>query len=269
MPYVPFVSNRPVSYVRQQATDDPVERVLRARHSTRRHHATAHALARHLEPESWLDVGTGHGRLPAAAKDVLPYTAYDGTDTGDAVEEARDAGHIEEAHQGLLPDLADRLADRYDAVSMVHHLECVPDPEAELAAARTVLRPGGHLVIEAADPESRSARILGPWWPAHARAPRERLLPIGRLRRTLDELGFTLVDVERRAPHLPLDLTGAAVLAADRWLPRAAGPRRACGWATAPLIVLAYALDQLLAPLLTRTGFGNTYRVIARRDSDV
>ncbi|MFI8928292.1 class I SAM-dependent methyltransferase [Streptomyces sp. NPDC053474] len=259
---------RPVPSVRQQATDDPVERVLRARHSTRRHRATAHALARHLEPESWLDVGTGHGRLPAAAKDVLPYTAYDGTDPGGAVEEAREAGHVEEAHQGLLPDLAPRLADRYDAVSMVHHLERVPDPDAELAAARTVLRPGGHLLIEAADPESRSARLLGPWWPPHARSQQPCLLPLGRLRGALEDLGFTLVDVERRAPHLPLDLTGAAVLVVGRRLPRAAGPRRACGWAAAPLIVLAYALDQLLAPLLVRTGFGNTYRVIARRERD-
>ncbi|MEI5100139.1 methyltransferase domain-containing protein [Streptomyces sp. PmtG] len=240
---------------------DRVERILGARYAARRHRATARALGRHLEPESWLDVGTGGGGLPAAARDVLPYTAYDGIDTGAAVEDARAAGHIEEAHRGSLTGLAPRLAGRYDAVSMVHQLERAADPGAALAAAHAVLRPGGHLLIEAADPECRSAALLGPWWVAHPHRP--RLLPLARLRRVLGELGFTVVDVERRAAHLPYDLAGAVVLALHRFGPKAARSRGA-----APLVAAARALDHALAPLLVRTGFANTYRVIARREAD-
>ncbi|GHE89552.1 hypothetical protein GCM10018785_65830 [Streptomyces longispororuber] len=252
----------------RRAPGGPVARMLRARHSPRRHRAAVQALAHLAEPESWLDVGTGLGRLPVAAKDVLPYTAYDGTDPGPAVEAARDAGHVEEAHRGRLPDLAPRLAGRYDVVSMVHHLERVPDARAELAAARTVLRPGGHLLIEASDPGSRGARLLGRWWLPRAGARHPHLLPLAALHDTLDELGLTVVDVERRAPHLPLDLTGATVLLLDRALPRARLARRVCAWAVAPLPALVHVLERLLTPLLVRTGFANAYRVVACRDTD-
>ncbi|MFF9894307.1 class I SAM-dependent methyltransferase [Streptomyces longispororuber] len=264
----PYLVTRTAPGAGRRPPGGPVARMLRARHTPRRHRAAVQALAHLAEPESWLDVGTGPGHFPAAAKDVLPYTAYDGTDPGPAVEAARDAGHVEEAHRGRLPDLAPRLAGRYDVVSMVHHLERVPDARAELAAARTVLRPGGHLLIEAFDPGSRSARLLGRWWLPRAGARRPHLLPLAGLRATLDGLGLTVVDVERRAPHLPLDLTGATVLLLDRLLPRARLPRRVCAWAAAPLPALVHVLERLLAPLLVRTGFANAYRVVARRDTD-
>ncbi|WP_372348774.1 hypothetical protein [Streptomyces sp. KL116D] len=49
---------------------DQAERIFGAQTSTRRHRAATHALAHFLEPEAWLDVGTGHARFPAAAKEV-------------------------------------------------------------------------------------------------------------------------------------------------------------------------------------------------------
>ncbi|QIB46200.1 class I SAM-dependent methyltransferase [Streptomyces aureoverticillatus] len=247
--------------------------------------AGVRALSRFDEPESWLDVGTGRARFPAAAKDVLPYTAFDGLDSDPALAEGARRGRIEEAHRGRLTDLAGNLAGRYDALSMIHYLQRRPDPRAELRAAATALRPGGHLLIEAPDPESRSARLLGKWWASYRQPRHAHFVPLANLCRELDELGFTVVDVDRRAPHVPSDLGAACALLLNRLLPEADAPWRAeppsrsrltlrrtawwaAWWAATPLLALAYAADVLLAPLLTRTGFANAYRVIARRERD-
>nr|WP_307822050.1 class I SAM-dependent methyltransferase [Streptomyces flavofungini] len=243
--------------------------------------AGVRTLGRIDEPESWLDVGTGRARFPGAAKDVLPYTAFDGLDTDPGLAEAVRRGRIEEAHRGRLTDLAEDLAGRYDVLSMVHYLQRRPDPRAELAAARTVLRPGGHLLIEAPDPECRSARLLGKWWASYRQPRHPHFVPLANLCRELDELGFTVVDVDRRAPHVPSDLTTACALVLNRLLPVADVPWRAqtpsalrlglrrTAWrAATPLLALAYAADLLLAPVLTRTGCGNAYRVIARREAE-
>ncbi|GGR94671.1 methyltransferase type 12 [Streptomyces aureoverticillatus] len=246
-----------------------------------RHLSGVRALSRFDEPESWLDVGTGRARFPAAAKEVLPYTAFDGLDSDPGLAEGVRRGRVEEAHHGRLTELARHLAGRYDALSMVHYLQRRPDPRAELRAAATVLRPGGHLLIEAPDPESRSARLLGKWWASYRQPRHLHFVPLANLCRELDELGFTVVDVDRRAPHVPADLGTACALLLNRVLPEADVPwrskppsrarlglRRAASWASAPLLALAYAADVLLAPLLTRTGFANAYRVIARKEPE-
>ncbi|MFD9909618.1 class I SAM-dependent methyltransferase [Streptomyces sp. NPDC059063] len=235
--------------------------------AARLHRARTRALARLVEPESWLDVGTGHARFPAVAKDVLPYTSFDGLDREAHVEAARDAGAVEEAHRGELTDLAPRLAGRYDVVSLFHQLERAADPRAELRAARTALRPGGYLVIEAYDPAPHRARLLGRRWAARSEARHPHLLPLARLRRDLADLGLTVVAVERHALHVPSELTTAAALAVGRLLsgPRRRGFRRACRWTAARLLAAVCAVDPLLAPLLARTGISSAYRVVARR----
>ncbi|MEU6127095.1 class I SAM-dependent methyltransferase [Streptomyces sp. NPDC047123] len=248
---------------------------------TRRRLSRAHAMRAFDEPECWLDVETGAAHFAALAKQVLPYTAFDGLDAGDGVTEGVRRGHIEEGHRGTLTELADSLAGRYDALSMFHYLQHRPDPRAELRAAKAVLRPGGHLMIETPDPESRYARLLGKWWAPHVQPRHLHLLPLANLRAELTELGFTVVAVERRAPHVPADLSGALALFLDchapgadvPWRAKPASPlqlrlRRAACWASVPLIAAARTLDRGLARLLTRTGFSNTYRVIARRGAD-
>ncbi|WP_420033245.1 class I SAM-dependent methyltransferase [Streptomyces sp. cg28] len=257
------------------------EKVFGGRPSAKRHRAAAHAMFRHIEPESWLDVGTGPGHFPAAAKEVLPYTAFDGLDIGDGVEEGRRAGRIEEAHRGFLTELAPRLAGRYDAMSMFHYLEHSLDPREELKAARRVLRPGGHLMIELPDPESRWAKLLGKWWVSYFQPQHLHLIPLANLRTELAALGYTVVAVDRRAPHLPHDLTAACALFLGHCLPAADDPwrtkapsdlqrglRRALTHASTPALLTARAADHLLSPLPDRTGLSNAYRVIARRNPD-
>lgn len=214
------------------------------------------------EPESWLDVGTGHAHFPAAAKELFAYTSFDGLDPTPRVERAREAGRIEEAHRGHLttPAVLARLRSRYDVVSMFHHLEHTPDPRAELRAALTALRPGGHLLVEVSDPDSAFATLLGKWWLPHSQPRHLHLMPLDNLRAELESQGCTIVTTDRRAPHIPHDLSAALSLALTHLLPRAWRP------ATTPLVTAAAALDHTLAPLLRRTRFSNAYRIIARKD---
>ncbi|MFF1446996.1 class I SAM-dependent methyltransferase [Streptomyces sp. NPDC058274] len=256
------------------------ERILAARGSRRRHRAAARAMLRFPEPESWLDVGTGHGHFPETAREVHPYTAFDGVDLTVRVEKAREAGRVEEAHLGRLtdPELAERLRGRYDVVSMFHHLEHAPDPREELRAALAVLRPGGHLLVEVPDPACVFGTLLGKWWVSYGQPQHLHLMPLANLLAELTSLGFEVVSTDRREPHIPYDLTGAVSLLCARLLPdidapwRAKPPtelqrlvRTALTRITVPFLAVASALDHALAPLLRRTRFSNTYRIIARR----
>ncbi|UYM23582.1 class I SAM-dependent methyltransferase [Streptomyces albus] len=101
------------------------------------------SMAAYGEPESWLDVDAGDGRFAAAARPLLPYTAFDGAGLGEEVERARAGGALDEAYRGTLPLLAGELAGRYDVVGLLHQLGDCPDLAAELAAARGCCAPAG------------------------------------------------------------------------------------------------------------------------------
>ena len=225
--------------------------------SARRLRSTARAILLFPEPESWLDVGTGEARFPKAAKELFPYTAFDGLDVTDRVELARRAERVEEAHVGLLTDprITTRLRARYDVVSMLHHLPHTLNPRDELHAAVAVLRPGGHLLLEATDPQCAFAALLGERW--LPRAHRFRLMSLDDLCTELESQGCTIVSTDRRAAHLPHDLSAALSLSLPGFLP---------AWTTRPLVAAAKALDHALAPLLAITRFSNAYRLIARRE---
>ncbi|MGI5140601.1 class I SAM-dependent methyltransferase [Streptomyces sp. CA-106110] len=259
--------------------DGLADRLLTARGSAGRHRAAARAMLPFPEPESWLDVGTGLGHFPEAAKEVHPYTSFDGLDASGRVEQARAAGRVEEAHRGHLTDprMLARLRSRYDVVSMFHHLEHTPDPRAELRAALTVLRPGGHLLLEVPDPQSAFGTLLGKWWVPYGRPRHLHLMPAANLLTELEALGCAIVATDRREPHTPYDIAGALALALARVVPAPDAPwraeppsrvestlRTALVGVTAPLMATATVLDHALAPLLRRTRFSNAYRIIAR-----
>ncbi|MCC3770280.1 class I SAM-dependent methyltransferase [Streptomyces sp. UNOC14_S4] len=251
------------------------------RGSRKRYLASARALLPFGVPRRWLDVGTGYGHFPQSARTVHPGTVFDGLDVSEGVEEGKRHGRIAEAYRGLLTELAPKLEGRYDTVSMFHYLEHTTDPRAELAAVRTVLAPGGHLIIEVPDPESTMSKVLGRWWLPYLQPQHLHFIPLASLRRELESLGCTVVAVERREAYTPVDLTGAALLMLGHALPPADEPwhasppsglqtmaRKAMFWSSVPLLIGMFGVDQVLAPVLSRTRFSNAYRIVARSGTE-
>jgi SAM-dependent methyltransferase len=180
---------------------------VRAAVTRLRHRLAARAMLPFPEPESWLDVGTGLADFPETARALFPYTAFDGVDITPRVQQAFAVGRLDEAHLGALttPAVLTRLRARYDVVSLLHHLEHVVDPRAELRAALAALRPGGHVLIETTDPR----RLPLP------RVP--HLLPPANLRAELSAEGCEPV-----TPTVPTLLCRARVSRAYRVIARKA-----------------------------------------------
>ncbi|MEU2623851.1 class I SAM-dependent methyltransferase [Streptomyces sp. NPDC007157] len=231
-------------------------------------------------PKNWLDVGTGHGHFCEAAREVLPGTAFDGLDFTDGVELAAREGRVERAYRGAFPELAPDLAAGYDVVSMFHYLEHSTDPDSELRAAHQAVRPGGHLLIEVPDPESRYARLLGRWWLPWLQPQHLHFVPVANLRARLTELGFTVVAEQHAEAHDPVDLLAAVWLALDHtapredapWLPRPPGAlrktaRAALLLAGIPALIAGTLADRFaVRPFSRRLRVSNAYRIVARRD---
>ncbi|HEV3497727.1 MAG TPA: class I SAM-dependent methyltransferase, partial [Actinomycetes bacterium] len=240
----------------------------------------AEAVARFTEPRDWLDVGTGHGHFCVTARRRWPNTRFEGLDMSESVEEAERRGWIDAAHRGLFPDLAERLAGRYDVVSMHHYLEHTRDPRRELAAAATVLRPGGYVMIETPDTASPWSRRLGRYWRCWFQPQHLHFVTHDNLVAALEQEGFEVVSSERGPASEGLDLSSAVFLAVDErlrspdlpWLPRPSAAHRATRLvaltAALPVLALAAASDTIKEARYRRPGSttpGNAYRVVARR----
>ena len=234
-------------------------------------------LARFAEPRAWLDVGTGHAHFLLAAREKWPDATFDALDMSDSVAEAARRGRVDTAYRGTFPELAGRLPRTYDVVSMHHYLEHTRDPKRELAAAATVVAPGGHLMIEVPDPEAPWARRLGRYWWQWGQPQHQHFVTCDNLVTALGELTFEVVSVERgpatmggelfnsiglvlqhlvRSPHLP-------------WLPvpslahRAA--RVALYGAAVPAMLATKVADEVKDARLGPDDIGNAYRVVARK----
>ena len=225
-------------------------------------------------PRAWLDVGGGYGHFSLAARAVWPQARFDCIDMGESVDEGVRRGWIDHGYRGLLPQLASELRGGYDVVSLSHCLEHTREPREEIAAAKEVLRPGGRLLIEVPDPESLLRRVFRSRWLPYFQPQHQHLLSVGNLQRLLEEVGFAVERVDRRA-HTGFDtffavfqIVDGIVLPELPWRPRqpaAAGPARwAVFGAGAPLFLGAVLCDAVVRSLLAVPRVSNAYRVLAR-----
>ena len=100
-------------------------------------------LEKYAGPGRVLDVGCAAGYFLDAAKE-RGWQAEGVEMSAAAAADAKKRGH--RVHVGMLEKL--KLKGRYDAVHAAHTLEHVKDPVAFLARLKSLLRPGGKLMIE-------------------------------------------------------------------------------------------------------------------------
>ena len=231
----------------------------------------------HGAPESWLDVGCGHGHLFAHVRDAMPETTLIGLDMGDGVDIALARGWIDEAHRGLFPECAPRLEGRFDIVSMCHYLEHTLDIRSELAAAHRVLSAEGLLLIEVPDPQSLFARILGRWWMPWFQPQHIQFVTTVGMSKLLREQGFEPVTWHTGRAHTANDFVLAFAGIVRRWAPKLHVPWRpkpslgrrllhTLVWIPGTVLIgLGILLDQAFKPLGRRLHHTSQYRVIARK----
>ena len=186
-------------------------------------------LGAHVPSGRLLDVGCGYGLLLDEARS----RGYD----VEGIELSSAAARYARARLGLRvleTSLEDPMLDgeRYDAIAMVDVLEHVDDPVAALERVRSLLAPGGALLIATPDPSSFVARIAGRrWWcylPAHY-----CLIPRGTLLKLLEANDLAAVE----------DVPFVLSFTLGYWL---AGLGERGGWASGMIASLASRLPRKL-----------------------
>jgi ubiquinone/menaquinone biosynthesis C-methylase UbiE len=230
-------------------------------------------------PSTWLDVGGGHGHFCRDARKLLPDTHFSGLDQSQEIERARERGWIDTAYTTPFRKFTEERESVFDVVSMSHYLEHTISPKDEIAAARKVIRKGGHLLIELPNAESRYSRFYGRFWYGWMAPQHLHMMPWRNVCRFLEECGYEVLRVETGKANSAVDNMAAVTTALSHYLPPPPhwpwlqrrvtfGDRllRKGGMAlSAPVAALAFVADFLLHQAISRSGGGNTYRILAVR----
>ncbi len=144
-----------------------------------------------------LDVGAGNGQFVAEAAGAGWEAA--GVDPDRSAVEAGRATGLDLTTETVFAR-AEREPSAYDAVTLSHVIEHVPDPVAVLGAVHALLRPGGRVWIATPNLSSTGHRRFGADW-LHLDPPRHLVLfDAPALATALARAGFTRVQVLRPTP---------------------------------------------------------------------
>ncbi len=231
----------------------------------------------HGHPRRWLDVGAGYGHFSQTARELWTETTFHVLDISASIRHAEDLGWAERAYLGRLLDLAPKLEETYDVVSMFHYLEHTPDPLAEIRAVAAVIEPQGLLLIEVPDPDSIGRRLIGRYCPSWLAPQPLHLFPARNMETYLREAGFDPVLWHHAKAHQATDAAFAMENYLQQWsrvhnLPwniygsqSSKKGKLMMSWMQVPLRLTMKALDKLLSPLRYLPYWPNTYRVLARK----
>jgi SAM-dependent methyltransferase len=219
-------------------------------------------------PARLLDAGAGRGRFVAAARRA-GFDAHGIEPSPRGVAAAREAYGVE-LHAATLADA--RLDGAFDVVTLWHVLEHLDDPGAALEKVKTLLPPGGTVLVGVPNLDSVQARIADDRW-FHLDLDRHRVHFTARgLDALLRRHGFTPVRTTHvLLEHNPLGLwlsllptrTPAYPFHALRGTARFSLRDAAIALAALPLLPLAAAVEW--AAGLARRG-GTVAVVATRRD---
>jgi len=112
-------------------------------------------IGRHTEGKSLLDVGTGSGLVPQAAR-TRGYEV-EGTDLSKHVSENVPAKAGFPIHHGAIEDI--EFTRKYDIITMLHVLEHTADPLSTLRRCKELLNEGGYIVVVVPNYQSLDSRI--------------------------------------------------------------------------------------------------------------
>jgi SAM-dependent methyltransferase len=136
-----------------------------------------------------LDVGCGDGEFLARMRQfgwdvqgVEPDPA--------AIQSAREAHNVPVVH-GTLEALRD-VSAAFDAVTLLHVIEHVPDPRETLRAAWRLLRPGGRLLVVTPNARSLGTRVFGSAWVGWDPPRHLHVFTSAALHRLLTAAGFSM-----------------------------------------------------------------------------
>jgi 2-polyprenyl-3-methyl-5-hydroxy-6-metoxy-1,4-benzoquinol methylase len=114
-----------------------------------------------------------------------------------AVEAVKALG-AERVHIGLLDDAVTAMNYQprsFDLVTMWDVVEHIPAPQPVLQRIRTLLKPGGRLLLETQNVASRWARLLGPRWHHYKHDEHLYHFEPKTIRRLLEECGFRVLAI--------------------------------------------------------------------------
>lgn len=196
---------------------------------------------------SALDVGCGNGEFLERLR-TLGAGRIDGIDFSPRAAELARARGVD-MFVGVFEDFVAPPAS-YDIVVMYNYLEHTLHPDVEAAKARTLLKPGGHLIGELPNFGSLDRRLFGRFWGGN-HVPRHTFqFDAGSLTRTLRAAGFADVRLryELNPTLLALTLQNYLQRNAPDLRHNPAVPHGRAPWIS-PLMLLLLPINALLAAL--------------------
>lgn len=189
-----------------------------------------------------LDVGAGNGTAVAALRDAgLDAWGVEPSEAGFSAARARG---VQTVIHGTLEDALEREdvpSSGWDLVRLYQVLEHVPDPVATLSVVRSLLAPGGRVVIGVPNFDSLARRMLGSAWDGLELPRHLTHFTPATLRAVLGRAGLRTRRVSTVALFgiLPGSIDAAT-----------AGRRRQRGWGeTLPVRGLSYPIELAYAAL--------------------
>jgi 2-polyprenyl-3-methyl-5-hydroxy-6-metoxy-1,4-benzoquinol methylase len=143
-----------------------------------------------------LDVGCAAGFCMAALRE-RGFDAHGVEISGTIARHAIEHFGFDTVHIGTLSSAPFAPAS-FDLITMWDVVEHVVDPQALLDTARGLLKPGGLLVVETQDIDSRFARLLGPRWHHYKHAEHIYHFTPATIATTVGKAGFRVEKVTHR-----------------------------------------------------------------------
>jgi SAM-dependent methyltransferase len=224
-----------------------------------------HSLARYRTTGRWLDIGCGSGTLLRAAG-AEGWDAV-GTEIAPAIVDAMRAQGLD-ARLGLTQELA-LPSGGFDVVSAIEVLEHVSDPDALIAEAARLLRPGGAVYITTPHSRGISGRLLGTGWSVVAPPEHLQLFSSAGIRSTLSRGGLRALSLATSGVN-PYELATKIRV------------RRQAGRVDSDTVCQSYQLNEMLSThrvgtavkrgantVLSAVRLGDTLKVLAERAAAV